>query len=249
MSPRLSPRLLELETKVKKLAKPERSAILQRFFKTGPGDYGAGDIFLGLMVPPARQIAKEFQDLGLVDLGQLIRSPYHELRLFILIYHYEQSKRHDQSKRPNPGSITAKKIITFYLKNTKYINNWDLVDLSVYKIVGDYLVNNPKEIKILDTWARSRNLWERRMAMIATYSFIRVGEAHPTLRLAEILLTDSHDLIQKAVGWMLREMGKSIREKLLIDFLNKHYKTMPRTSLRYAIEKLNSAERQHYLYG
>jgi len=235
-------RLQALIKKAKSQARPSQGQVLQRFFKTGPGEYGEGDRFLGIMVPEARRLAKEFSDLDQEDLTRLIQNPYHELRLialFILTAHYQRAKT----------ETSCRKVIDFYLKQTKYINNWDLVDLSVYKILGDYLLGNPKEKKLLNKLARSKDLWERRMAMITTFAYLRAGSAKETLEIATILLKDKHDLIQKAVGWMLREMGKRVSAVSLKAFLDQHHKTMPRTALRYAIERLKPAEREYYLYG
>ena len=238
----MSQRLDLLKKKVRAAVLPGKTQILQRFFKTAPGEYGAGDKFLGLMVPAARKIAKEFKDLSLKDINRLIKDPYHELRLIallILVENYQIAK--DQLRR--------KQILDFYLQNTRYINNWDLVDLSVYKILGDYLLLYPREKKLLVKLANSRSLWEKRMAMVATFAFIKAGSSQETLKIAKILVYDQHDLIQKAVGWMLREMGKRLGERELKAFLDHYYRTMPRTALRYAIERLKPAEREHYLYA
>lgn len=231
----------DLQKELKRAADKNKALILQRFFKTKPGEYGAGDVFLGITVPRQRVIALKYATkLNLLDLQKLLSSNFHESRLtalMILVAKYEKSK--DVAAR--------QEIIHFYLKNTKRINNWDLVDLSVYKIIGDWLVNNPKELKLLDKLAISKNLWEKRMAMIATYAFIKKGSAKEAIIIAEKLLDDSHDLINKAVGWMLREVGKRVSEPILLSFLNKYSKKMSRTTLRYAIEKLHSQQREYYL--
>lgn len=214
------------------LKNPEKAKILQRFFKTKKGEYGEGDRFLGVIVPNQRKVAQKYPNLKLNQIQTLLNSNIHEHRLtslFILINQYKNNK---------------KQIANFYLKNTKNINNWDLVDSSAPKILGNYLLNRNKEI--LYKLAKSKNLWERRISIISTLEFIKNNQFNDTTKLSKILLKDKHDLIQKAVGWMLREMGK--RDiKLLQNFLNKYHKQMPRTMLRYAIEKLNKDKRVYYL--
>lgn len=215
---------------------PKRAKILVGFFKTGKGEYGEGDVFLGVTVPETRKIAIKYRDLSLADIAKLIRSKLHEerlLALLILVYKFEQD-----------GGQGRKKIFDFYLNNTKYINNWDLVDLTAPKIVGVYLMNKPR--KILYKLARSDSVWERRIAILATYAFIKSGEFKDTLAISKILLNDSHDLIHKAVGWMLREVGKQ-SQTIEEQFLKKHHKTMPRTMLRYAIERFPKRLRSMYL--
>ena len=236
MSSELS--LKNLEKDIQKLKNYKKAKILAKFFKTGKGEYGEGDFFLGITVPKIREIAKKYGDLELKEIQKILKSKYHEIRLcalLILVHKYKQTK----------DSKEKKKIVDFYFANTKYINNWDLVDLSVHYTVGNYLIN--KDRKILFKLAKSKNIWERRIAMISTFAFIYAGEYKTTFEIAEILLHDKHDLIQKAVGWMLREVGKRISEKELEKFLNKHAKTMPRTALRYAIERLPGKKRQNYL--
>jgi 3-methyladenine DNA glycosylase AlkD len=221
---------------VKKKANKKKAVLLQRFFKTGPGQYSEGDIFYGLTVPQSRIIAKKYQDLNLVEIKKLLISPVHEIRLIALLILVEQFKT---------GDVIKQRIVTdFYLENTKYINNWDLVDLTAHKILGAWLLNRPT--KKLLALANSANLWERRIAVIASFAHIQNHDFKTTLTLAKKLLHDEHDLMHKAVGWMLREMGKrSISE--LKTFLNQYSRTMPRTMLRYAIEKLPERERQAYL--
>lgn len=223
----------------KKLASAEQAEILQRFFKTGPGQYGAGDIFWGLKVPASRQIAQQFFDLSFAELSKLISSPVHELRLialFIVVNHYEQAKNFSEQK----------KIVRWYWRQRKFINNWDLVDLSAPKILGAYLRDYPSERQLLVFLSQSPNLWDRRLAIVATLTFIDAGEFQPTLDLAGMFLNDSEDLIHKASGWMLREVGKRDKKTLLI-FLDKYVTQMPRTMLRYSIEHLSEAKRQKYL--
>ena len=210
----------------------------RRFFKTGKGQYGEGDVFLGIRVPVIRMQAKKFSDTPLPDLQALLHSAYHEERLFallLLVQKYSKANKQDQ-----------KIFYDFYLKNTKYINNWDLVDLSAPLIAGVYLLDKDKgPLYIL---ARSKSLWERRIAIISTFFFIKKNEFADALALAEILLDDREDLMHKATGWMLREIGKrDIR--VLKNFLQVHYPRIPRTTLRYAIEKFPKQERLKYLKG
>ncbi|MFA5184614.1 MAG: DNA alkylation repair protein [Patescibacteria group bacterium] len=228
-----------ISTELKSKASRSRSSILQRFFKTAPGQYGAGDVFLGLTVPLQRQIAKQYADLDRPALQSLLNSKFHEFRLvalLIMVFQYEGAKEREDKKS----------IVDFYLRNTNRINNWDLVDLSVYKILGDFLCLTG-ETGRLDRLAASRNLWERRMAMVATYAFIKAGRSAETFWIAKKLLKDKEDLIHKAVGWMLRETGKRVSEAELKRFLDRHYRAMPRTALRYAIERLEPRTRERYL--
>ena len=216
-----------------KQANPEKAKLLQGFFKTGKGHYGEGDIFLGITVPQSREIAKKYLSIELNELKQHLSSKFHEERLVSLLILVEKYKKEDK-----------KQIFDFYLDNLKYINNWDLVDLTAPKIVGKYLINSSKEI--LYKLAKSSELWEKRISIIATYEFIINNKFEDTFRISEILLNDSHDLIHKAVGWMLREIGKRSLEAEE-SFLKKHYKNMPRTMLRYAIERFPEEKRQRYL--
>ena len=223
-----------------KLANPTKATILSGFFKTGKGQYGEGDKFLGITVPEQRKIAKKYyKEVSFEDLQKMLESKIHEYRLtalLILVYKYDKTK----------DKKLKKEIYNFYIKNLQYINNWDLVDVTTPNIVGDYLLNNPKEKKILYKLVKSKNLWERRVAILATFRFIKEKQFEDTLTISKILLNDKHDLIHKAVGWMLREMGK--RDiKLLIKFLDKYAATMPRTMLRYATEKFGEETRKYYL--
>ena len=230
--------LSEIRKAILKQKNPTQAVNLQRFFKTGKGEYGEGDIFYGIKVPEQRMIAKQFKDLALADLKTLILSKVHEERLiaaFILVY---QFKSGDEKKK--------KIIFNFYLKNRKGINNWDLVDLSAPKIVGAYLIDKEKDL--LYKFAHSKDLWEKRISIISTQAFIREHFFEDTLKISEILLHDKHDLIHKAVGWMLREVGNRDLETEE-EFLRRHYKTMPRTMLRYAIEKFPEQKRIAYLKG
>ena len=215
----------------------KQEEILQRFFKTKKGQYGEGDIFLGIKVPIQRSLCKKY-DLELKDIQRLLNSKIHEYRLcglFSLISKYKKQKK------------LRKRIFNFYLKNTKKINNWDLVDLSAPKIIGDYLLDQ-EDKRILYLLSKSKNLWEKRIAIVSTYSFIKNNNFREVFEIAEILLNDKHDLIHKAVGWMLREIGKR-DQKALENFLKKHYKEMPRTMLRYAIEKFPKIKRKKILIG
>jgi 3-methyladenine DNA glycosylase AlkD len=223
--------------KLKTVADPGKALILQRFFKTGPGEYGEGDKFMGVVVPKIRRMAEELKSLELMELEKSIKSKWHEERLCVLIILTIQIKAADEIKR--------KRIFDFYLKNTKYINNWDLVDLTADRIVGAYL--DGKDKSVLFKLAKSKDLWERRIAMLSTFHYIYNGQPEVATRIAEILLHDKHDLIHKAVGWMLREIGKRCSEKVLYEFLDKHYSEMPRTMLRYAIERLPKAKRKYYI--
>lgn len=220
------------------LGDPEKAAHAQRFFKTGPGQYGEGDIFRGIRVPVLRKLAKEYKTLPLDETLALLQSPFHEDRLvalFILVHAF--SKGDDDTK---------KTIYDLYLKHTKWINNWDLVDASAHKIVGPYLMDRSRAP--LYRLARSSSLWERRIAIISTFAFIRHDQFEDALAIAEILLQDDEDLIHKAVGWMLREIGKR-NVDAEEGFLLQHYRTMPRTMLRYAIERFPEPRRQGYLKG
>jgi 3-methyladenine DNA glycosylase AlkD len=225
-----------IQKELRKYTSPQKAKILQGFFKTGPGQYAEGDIFIGIPVPLVRHVATQFQDTPLSQVAHLLKSPIHEDRevaLFILVLQFAKA---DEKRR--------QRIYKIYLKNTRYINNWDLVDLSADKILGPFLIDKDKAP--LDKIARSNSLWERRMAILSTFYFIKQHQFSETLRLAKLLLKDSEDLIHKAVGWMLREVGKrdlACEEK----FLKMHYKSMPRTMLRYAIEKFSPSKRKAYL--
>ncbi len=229
--------LTKLRNDIKKSANPKKASFLQRFFKTGEGEYGFGDIFIGLTVPQSRILAIKYKDLDFIDITTLLKSQIHEERLIALLILVHQYQKEEMLQR---------RIYEFYLKNTKYINNWDLVDLSSDKIVGAYLIDKPKDILI--KLSKSNNLWEKRISMIATYSFIKNKMFDDTLLIAQNLIDDENDLIQKAVGWMLREVGNRDL-KTEEQFLKKHYKTMGRTALRYAIEKFPESLRKKYLLG
>jgi 3-methyladenine DNA glycosylase AlkD len=227
-----------IKTRLRKFATKKKAKINQWFFKTGPGEYGEGDIFLGVTVPDIRTVVKEFQGAPLPEVITLLRSKIHEERLLALLLLVQAFTKGNDAQK--------KKIYSLYLKNTKYINNWDLVDLSAPNIVGTHLLD--KSRKTLYAFARSGDLWKKRIAVLSTFAFIRQNDLNDSLRISKILLKDDHDLIHKAVGWMLREVGKRdmpTEEK----FLKQHYKTMPRTMLRYAIERFPEAKRKRYLNG
>ena len=231
--------LNELKSSLQKVSSKEKAKSSAWFFKTDPGQYGEGDQFIGIPVPEQRKVARQFRNLPLETVEQLLRSPIHEERLVALFILVDQF---------NQGNETVKKeIYEFYLRNTDKVNNWDLVDSSAGYIVGGYLLTKPRAV--LYKLAKSKNLWERRISIISTLAFIVKGESKDTLAIAEILLTDKHDLIQKAVGWMLREIGKRVSKKELIDFLKTKYSQTPRTTLRYAIEHFPPETRKKFLQG
>jgi 3-methyladenine DNA glycosylase AlkD len=227
-----------IQRELESLGDASRVPILQRFFKTGPGEYAAGDRFRGIRVPVLRRMARKYQDVSLAEAAHLLQSGFHEdrlLALFIMIRHYY---RRDQVRRDE--------IHRFYLEHTRLVNNWDLVDASAPHLLGHYLADHPDNT--LTRLAASADLWERRMAIIATFHFIRQGNFDETLRIAGLLLADPEDLIHKAVSWMLREVEK--RQTAVAEaFLQSHYRKMPRTMLRYAIERLPETRRQAYLKG
>jgi len=230
--------IFELKKELKIIANPKKAKLLSGYFKTGKGEYGEGDVFLGITVPLSRQLARKYKDLNFSEITELLQSKFHEERLIaLLILVHNFSLKNAKNK---------KEIYEFYLKNTSHINNWDLVDLSSHEIVGGYLLD--KNAEILMKLAKSKNIWERRIAVISTFEFIRNNRFEESLKLAEMLLQDEHDLMHKAVGWMLREIGKRELETE-IKFLDKHCKEMPRTMLRYAIEKFPEKIRKAYLKG
>jgi 3-methyladenine DNA glycosylase AlkD len=226
----------KIQKYLRRFASKEKARVLRGFFKTGPGQYGEGDKFLGVVVPDIRRTVKEFADAPLAEVLKLLRSSFHEERLLALLLLVRKFEKGDDGVK--------KRIYTLFLKNTKYINNWDLVDLSAPKIVGPWLDGGSRSL--LYRLVRSKNLWERRIAILATFPYIRKGDFVDALALAETLLADDHDLMHKAVGWMLREVGKK-DVAALEGFLRKHYGRMPRTALRYAIERFPEAVRKKYL--
>ncbi len=231
-------KLNELKIEIKKIANPQKAIDLQRFFKTGPGQYGEGDIFYGIMVPVQRSLAIKYKDLSLGEIKKLLDSPIHEERLIALLILVEKFRKGDDQIKED--------VFNFYHSNRKNINNWDLVDLTADRISGAYLFDKDKSL--LFELAESKDLWERRISIMSTFHFIKNNSFDVALSISEKLLNDKHDIIHKAVGWMLREIGKrDLRAEEI--FLMKHYKNMPRTMLRYAIEKFPETKRQAYLIG
>ncbi len=224
-----------VETEIKKKANAALAVRLSQFFKCKPGEYGYGDLFLGLTVPTTRSFVKKYKDISLQELSKLIISRFHEVRLFSLLTLVEKSKR-------NPDEL--KSYVDFYFKFIKHINNWDLVDTSAPHILGTFYLkrNHSKLIQM----ASSQDLWIKRISILSTFTMIRAEEFKTTLQIAKILLNDEHDLIHKAVGWMLREIGN---RNLAVEckFLDQHATTMPRTMLRYAIEKFSPALKRKYM--
>lgn len=223
---------------LKKLGSAKKAKASSRFFKTGKGEYGEGDKFFGITVPEQRKIAKENVEISFTEISKLIKNPFHEARLtglFILVYKYEKA---DYKLR--------EKIYNFYIKNLSSVNNWDLVDTTTPNIVGHHLWENRKERKLLYKLAKSKNIWERRISILATFHFIRNNDFKDAIKIAEKLLEDKEDLIHKAVGWMLREIGKR-DQKTMENFLKKYIEIMPRTTLRYAIERLPENKREYYM--
>jgi 3-methyladenine DNA glycosylase AlkD len=228
-------KVADVRKELQSMADPDKVPILQRFFKTKPGQYGEGDIFIGVMVPQSRQVAKKFSQLTLGEVRTLLYSRIHEERLvalLILAWRYGTASSREKED-----------IVKFYLDHIKQVNNWDLVDLSAPNILGAHLVHRDR--RLLYRLVRSESVWERRIAIVATHHFIRTGDFSDTLKIAGMLLQDRHDLIHKAAGWMLREVGK--RDAAAEEaFLEKHCSVMPRTMLRYAIERLTESKRRHY---
>jgi len=267
----------DIDKELKSLYSAKKSQILQRFFKTGKGEYGEGDVFFGITVPKQREVVKRHKDADFVTIKKLLNSKIHEYRMVGVLILIEQFKKvqtchsefiseslHGKKKiikhdsrvvsrgvfnggeiLDNASALSKKKIFEFYLKNLKSINNWDLVDLSA-PIIGDFLIG--KDTYVLDKMAKSKNLWERRVAIMFTFAFIRKNIFQETFRISDALLRDKHDLIHKAVGWMLREVGKRDLQAEK-NFLQDRYKKMSRTMLRYAIEKFEEKERKKYLNG
>jgi 3-methyladenine DNA glycosylase AlkD len=232
----ISKGLKSAQADLRRLSSRAKAKTNRWFFKTGPGQYGEGDIFLGVTVPDIRSVAIGYKALPFLDIKKLLHSKIHEERLLALFILVAQYKGADVK--------TQALIYKFYLQNMKWVNNWDLVDSSADKIVGDYLLKRPRSM--LYRLVLSQNLWNRRVAMVATYAFIKNGEFADTLRLSQLLLNDRHDLMHKATGWMLREVGKR-DPTVLENFLNKHASQMPRTMLRYSIEKFSASKRRYYL--
>lgn len=230
-------KLSNVRSDLKKASSPEKAKKSAWFFKTEKGQYGYGDKFIGVTMPEQRIVAKKYPDLTLTDIEKLLASPIHEERSVSLIILCKQFEKADDKRRDE--------IFEFYVSHSKYINNWDLVDGSASRIVGEYLLD--KKITLLIMYAKSGDLWEKRIAMISTFAFIYHGRTKETYLIADLLLDEKHDLLQKAVGWMLRETGKRVSEKELKSYLKKNYKKMGRTALRYSIEHFPKEEREKYL--
>ncbi len=234
----MSPSRLNLfRSEILSLKNPEKIQICQSFFKTGKGQYGEGDVFYGITVPQQRKLVQKYPDLSLSDIQSLLESKIHEERLSALLILVGQFQKSGPAKR--------KEIYDFYLRMAKRVNNWDLVDSSAEQIVGAFL--DGKDKAVLEKIARSSNVWERRISIIATFYEIKNQNPAPTLKIAKLLLRDEHDLIHKAVGWMLREVGKRCSEESEEKFLDRHASSMPRTMLRYAIERFSPQKRKKYL--
>jgi len=234
----------KIKKDIKDMENKDKAKIMQGFFKTGKGQYGEGDVFLGLTMPQQRKIAKKYTHLSIKQIEELLHSKIHEHRMIALViwtYQYQNANKKDDNE-------TKKEIYNAYMRNTKWINNWDLVDVTTPHIVGMHLLDRPKDRKILYEMAKSKDLWEKRISVLATFAFINHGkESKDTLKISEMLLNDDHDLIHKAVGWMLREVGKRISQEHEEKFLDKYHKTMPRTMLRYAIERFSDKKKKHYM--
>ena len=225
-----------LKKELRKYASTQRKEVSLRFFKTGKGQYGEGDQFIGVTVPDTRKLARLFKAMSFTELSKLVSSKIHEERLAALLILVDRYSKSDED--------IQEKVFLFYLKHIRFVNNWDLVDLSAREIIGAHLLERDK--KLLYKYAKSKDLWERRIAIVSSYAFIREKRFEDTLRISKMLLADKHDLIHKAVGWMLREVGKR-DERTLEAFLKTHAQKMPRTALRYAIERFPEAKRLRYL--
>lgn len=237
----------KLEKKLFSLKDEERARGVARFFKMHEGGYSAHDKFLGLRVPDAREICKGYKNLSFSEIQKLLENPWHEVRLAGLIILSNQAK--ESLPRTVLGKKEAKRFADFYLKNTRNINNWDLVDVSAEYAAGNYLkyLNQSQRLKFLSKYIRSKDLWERRIAIVSTFAIIKRGECTTTFAVAEKLLNDKEDLIHKAIGWMLRECGKKCGEEKLTKFLEKKIRNLPRTTLRYAIERFPEKKRKYFL--
>ena len=229
--------LREIRQAIHKIASPGKAKVCQSFFKTGPGEYGEGDVFIGVTVPQVRKFAARYRDADLALLRSLIQSKIHEERLLAVIILVMRFKKADDKNK--------KQIFDFYIKHRRHINNWDLIDQSAYHIVGAYLKNKNKSLLV--RFARAGDLWERRISIVSTFHYICEGQSQHTFKIAKLLLKDEQDLIHKAVGWMLREVGKRCSERELESFLTRHIFHIPRTTLRYAIERFPETKRKKYL--
>ncbi len=229
----------KVQKELNSIANPKKAEFLMRFFRTGKGEYGEGDIFYGITVPQTRKIAQKYSGIELEEISWLLGSKIHEERLcglLILVHKFQK------------GGVQEKKsIFDFYISNIAWVNNWDLVDLSADKIVGEYLAGRREEMHVLEKLAKSDNLWERRISIVATFALIKRNEWKQTFKISKMLLNDRHDLIHKAVGWMLREVGKRAGVGKLEEFLEKNAAKIPRTTLRYAIERMPEAKRKKWM--
>ena len=228
----------DVKKELARVASPEKAAYLPRFFKALPGGYAEGDVFLGVTVPEQRRVARRHRDLPLSEVAELVRSPVHEHRftgLLVLVARFESGE-----------SSTRERLFAFCREHLARVNHWDLVDLVAPRLIGPHLVEHPETRPLLDTWVRSASVWERRIAIMSTWAFIRRGEVEETLRLAGLLVEDRHEMVHKAVGWMLREVGKKDRAREEA-FLERHAARMPRTMLRYALEHFSPERRVYYM--
>lgn len=232
----------QLISQLEKLASKKRALGSARFFKTGKGQYGEGDQFLGITVPVTRATAKPYEKLSFSEISKLIKNPYHEIRLAGLVILVAQAKK-------ATTLAGRKKIFDFYMRHVRYVNNWDFVDATAEYVVGAYLseISHTQRLAFINRMIASKNMWENRIIMVATFHEIKKGNGKMAVYVAERLLGHKHDLMHKAVGWMLREVGKRASKKELTDFLDKHAATMPRTALRYAIEHFSQSERAKYM--
>lgn len=229
-----SAKINEIERELRKTASKKNQALVQRFFKTGENSYASHDTFIGVSNPRVREVVKKYKDISYTDIAYFVKSPIHEFRLFgllVLVARYKKDKE---------------KVYKFYLRNIKYVNNWDLVDVSTPHVIGEYILENKKERKNIEKMCRSKDLWERRISILACWPQIKQKDFDMFFRIAERLMGYSHDLIHKALGWMLREVYKKDPMQCK-GFIKKYYVQIPRTTLRYAIEKMPEKERQHYL--
>lgn len=230
--------LQQLQTELQSISNKNNAQILQRFFKTGPGQYGEGDLFRGIKVPQLRKLVAQYFTISLENTTRLLHSPYHEDRLCALLILVKKMKTSDENCRSS--------IFKLYMSNSSYVNNWDLVDLSAEHIPGSYLLDKPKTP--LYQFAKSKLLWERRIALLSTFHYIKKNQFEDTLAISKLLLTDKEDLIHKAIGWMLREIGKR-NSQIEIEFITTNYSNLPRTTLRYAIERFPEEQRKKFLKG
>lgn len=241
----MTTRLKKIKAELKALADKDRAMLCSYYFKTGEGEYGEGDIFYGITVPTLRQVAKKYIEIELEEIEDLLSHKVHEIRFIAAVLLTEKYKR--------ARNLSEKaKIAKFYQNHLERFNNWDLIDVSAHKILGSYLSELLRDkqkdsLIVLKKLAKSSNIWRRRAAIVSTFSFIKQKNCKPTLIISDILMSDSHDLIHKANGWMLREVGKNCSQAVLLNYLDRNYKQMPRVMLRYAIERLPENKRKHYL--